>query len=379
MHAKKANLLGFTESELMDFADSIGESKYRGRQMFRWLYERGARDFGSMTDLGRDLRERLSEVASIGQLTLVTRRVSPVDGTTKFLFALPGEEHIETVLIPPASSFADPHDTEEEEEQQRLTLCVSTQAGCPLDCAFCATATMGLRRNLSAGEIVDQVLQVRRITGRKITNIVFMGMGEPMLNYENVFRAVDIMIGGIGIAARRITVSTAGRADKIIRMGRENRKVKLAVSLHSAIDRTRTALMPINKKYNVQTLIAALREYYAAIRRRITYEYIFFDGINDTDEEVDALIALARQVPCKINVIPFHAIDSSRSGTAALRPSPRMEEHVERLRRSNLTVMVRSNAGEDINAACGQLAVRTGHARGRVSFSRIPTLAPGNG
>jgi 23S rRNA (adenine2503-C2)-methyltransferase len=373
MHAKKANLLGFTESELVDFADSIGESKYRGRQIFRWLYERGARDFGSMTDLGRDLRERLGEAASIDQLTLVTRRVSPVDGTTKFLFALPGEERIETVLIPPASSFADTHDTAED-EQQRLTLCVSTQAGCPLDCAFCATATMGFRKNLSAGEIVDQVLQVRTISGRKITNIVFMGMGEPMLNYENVFRAVDIMVGGIGIAARRITVSTAGRADKIIRMGRENRKVKLAVSLHSAIDRTRTALMPINRKYNVQTLIAALREYYAATRRRITYEYIFFDGINDTDEEVDALIAVARQVPCKINVIPFHTIDSNRSGSPPLRPSPRMKEHVERLRRSNLTVMVRSNAGEDINAACGQLAVRTGHVHGRATVSHIPAL-----
>ncbi len=377
MHAKKANLLGFTESELEDFADSIGESKYRGRQIFRWLYERGVRDFGSMTDLGRDLRQRLSEAASIDQLTLVTQRVSPLDGTTKFLFALPGAEHIETVLIPPASSFADTHDMAEE-EQQRLTLCVSTQAGCPLDCAFCATATMGFRKNLTVGEIVDQVLQVRRITGRKITNIVFMGMGEPMLNYENVFRAVDVMIGGIGIAARRITVSTAGRADKIIRMGRENRKVKLAVSLHSAVDRTRTALMPINTKYNVQTLIAALRDYYAATRRRITYEYIFFDGINDTDEEVDGLIAIARQVPCKLNVIPFHAIDGNRSLSAPLRPSPRMEEHVERLRRSNLTVMVRSNAGEDINAACGQLAVRTEHARGRASFSHIPTLAGGN-
>jgi 23S rRNA (adenine2503-C2)-methyltransferase len=377
MRAKKANLLGLTESELVDFVDSIGEPKYHGRQLFRWLYERGAQDFGSMTDLGKGLRERLHEEASIDRLTLVDSRVSPLDRTTKFLFALPGGQHIETVLIPPASAFADTH-AAAEEEQQRLTLCVSTQAGCPLDCVFCATATMGFQKNLTAGEIVDQVLQVRRITGRRITNIVFMGMGEPLLNYGNVFRAVDIMTGGVGIAARRITVSTAGRADKILLMGREKRRVKLAVSLHSAVDRTRTALMPINSRYNVQTLIAALCEYYTATRRRVTYEYIFFDGINDTDEEVAALISVARQVPCKINVIPYHAIGINRPGTIALRPSPRMKELVERLRRSNLTVMVRSNAGEDINAACGQLAVRTERARAHTSVSHTPILARGN-
>ncbi|MDH3251428.1 MAG: 23S rRNA (adenine(2503)-C(2))-methyltransferase RlmN, partial [Ignavibacteria bacterium] len=161
MSAKKANLLGLTEAELVDFADSIGESGYRGRQMFRWLYERGAQDFESMTDLGRSLRDRLSEEARIDQLTLVTSRVSPLDGTTKFLFTLSGGPRIETVLIPPASSFADAS-AAGEDEQRRLTLCVSTQAGCPLDCVFCATATMGFQRNLTAGEIVDQVLQVRR-------------------------------------------------------------------------------------------------------------------------------------------------------------------------------------------------------------------------
>jgi 23S rRNA (adenine2503-C2)-methyltransferase len=262
------------------------------------------------------------------------------------------------VLILPSSAFAGP-EAAGEEEQRRLTLCVSTQVGCPLDCAFCATGTMGFLRNLTSGEIVDQVRQVRRATGKRITNVVFMGMGEPLLNYESTLAATDLLSEGFGIAFRRMTVSTAGWVDGILRLAEERRKVKLAVSLHAATDETRSAIMPVNRRFPLERLMAAIEVYYRATRRRVTYEMIFFDGLNDAEKDVERLITLARRVPSKINVIPFHSIAfTALSGLAAsLRPSPRMQKIVARLRDARLTVMVRSSAGEDITAACGQLAV----------------------
>lgn len=360
MSAAKQNLLGLTREELAGLTESIGEPRYRGQQIFSWLYSRGATSFTAMTDLGKAFRERLEMRATITGLTLESRRRSHHDGTTKFLFALPDGRHIESVLIPPASSFVGSGSVADD-GPGRLTLCVSTQVGCPLDCAFCATGVMGFRRNLTTGEIVDQVLQVQRMTPNAITNIVFMGMGEPLMNYGSVMNAAEIMTAGIGITARRITISTAGQADRIRQMGDEKRKVKLAVSLHSAVNATRTRLMPINRKFDLTALRLALEYYYHRIQRRVTYEVIFFDGVNDTDPEVARLITFARHVPCKLNIIPFHSIAFTGVGGqgADLRPSTRMEEIVERLRLAHLTVMVRSNAGEDIEGACGQLAVLT--------------------
>ncbi len=355
----KTNLLGLTEKELADFAESVDEPRYRGKQLFGWLYERGVTDFRSMTDLAKSFRERLAAMASIGGIVPMDRQFSRQDGTTKFLFGLPDGLKIESVLIPPTTAFSDDSDAPEE-PQRRLTLCVSTQVGCPLDCKFCATGTMGFFRNLTSGEIVDQVLHVRRLTGQRITNIVYMGMGEPLLNYERVMNAAEIFATGVGIAFKRITVSTAGWADQIRRLGDEKRRIKLAVSLHSAVDETRSRLMPINKKFPLAKLMDAVGHYYEQTRQRITYEFIFFDGINDTPQEVRRLIALARRVPSKINVIPYHSIDfTAPSGFAAsLRPSPKTVAIVEELRTHNLTVFMRSSAGEDIDAACGQLAVR---------------------
>jgi 23S rRNA (adenine2503-C2)-methyltransferase len=352
------NLQGLTEVELVEFAREIGESPYRGRQMFRWLYRRGAGSFEEMTDLARSFRERLMKEAVIAGVTAVTERRSARDGTVKYLFRLADGLQVESVLIPPASSFTGP-EASAEEEQRRLTVCISTQVGCPLDCSFCATGTMGFVRNLTTGEIVDQALQVRRRSGREITNVVFMGMGEPMLNYDAVMNAAGIMTDGMNIAARRITISTAGWADAIRRMGDERRKVKLAVSLHSAVEETRRRLMPVTRRYPVSGLVDAIEYYYRRTKRRVTYEVVFFDGINDTDRELRELIRIARRVPCKINVIPFHSIAfTAPSGLAAtLRPSPRMDAAVETLRARNLTVMIRSSAGEDIEGACGQLAV----------------------
>jgi 23S rRNA (adenine2503-C2)-methyltransferase len=358
MPSSKQNLLGLDQSELAAFAENLGEQPYRGRQLFGWLYTRGIDDVRAMNNLSLEFRQRLQLAAVIDGITPALIRRSPLDGTTKFLFSLSDGLKIESVLIPPASAFVQGA-TRSDDEQGRLTLCVSTQAGCPLDCAFCATATMGYSRNLTTGEIVDQFRKVQRSSEKTITNVVFMGMGEPLMNYDSVMRAVDILSEGMGVAARRITISTAGLADRIRQMGEEQRKPKLALSLHSAVEKTRSALMPITRKFSLEDLRASLEYYYRRTRMRVTYEQIFFDGVNDSDRELAALIRFARHVPCKINVIPYHSIDFT--GNAArrlfLKPSPRMPELVERLREAHLTVMVRSNAGEDIEGACGQLAV----------------------
>jgi 23S rRNA (adenine2503-C2)-methyltransferase len=296
-------------------------------------------------------------------LALVTSRRSERDGTTKLLLRLPDGLAIETVIIPP--------DADAPDAERRLTVCVSTQVGCPLDCAFCATGTMGFTRNLTAGEIVEQVLHAQRLADRRISNIVFMGMGEPMLNYDEVMKAVDILTDnrGANMSARRITISTAGYVDQIRRMADEDRTVKLALSLHALDETKRTALMPITKKYGIAALTDALDDYYRRTRIRPTLEYIPFEGFNDTNADADLLIRFARRVPCKVNLIPFHSIEFTRpAGFAAqLRPSSRarIEAFAARLREAHLTVMVRSSAGEDIEAACGQLAVAESSRPGR--------------
>lgn len=375
MVAEKQNFLGLSKEELCEAMDQIGESSYRGRQIFNWIYRRGVDSFSEMSDLGRELRSRLTSVASIVGIVPVARQTSSVDGTTKFLFELNGGGKIETVLIPPASAFRR-GEAEGEDEQRRLTLCVSTQVGCPLDCAFCATATMGFLRNLSAGEMIDQLRKVARVSSRPVTNIVFMGMGEPLLNYDEVMKAADVFSGAMGITCRRITVSTAGWVEGIRRLADERRRLKLAISLHSAVQETRSRLMPINRRLGLEELLEAIEYYYRKTKQRVTYEYILFDGINDSRDEVHRLVKFARRVPCKINIIPFHPIDSALSGRSAtqLRPSPRMAEVVDGLRNAQLTVMVRSSAGEDISAACGQLAVRLDRRRTRVDARSAPLI-----
>jgi 23S rRNA (adenine2503-C2)-methyltransferase len=325
--------------------------------MFTWLYGKRAQSFAEMTDISKDFRSVLEGVATIENLRIVASEVSKRDGTTKYLFELSDGLNIESVLIPPERNSP--------AAEKRLTLCISTQVGCPLDCKFCATGTMGFFRNLTAGEIVDQVIQAQNQSPRRITNVVFMGMGEPMLNYENVMKAVEILNAddSLNIGARHMTISTAGYADKIRQMADEGRTVKLALSLHSLDNAKRTQLMPITKKFSVDELMDAMEYYYRRTRHRPTFEYILFDGFNDTDADAQRLINVSKRFPCKINIIPFHSIAFTHPDPSAfaatLRPSSRkrMEEFVERLRRAHLTVMVRSSAGEDINAACGQLAV----------------------
>ena len=352
----KTNFKGQTLQEIQRFVESLGGQRYRATQLFSWLYAKKAQSFDEMSNLSKSFRAILEQAATIENLELVTKQVSALDGTTKFLFRLSDGLIIESVLIP--AEEASPT------AGKRLTLCISTQVGCPLDCKFCATGTMGFFRNLTTGEIVDQVLQAQRQSPKRITNIVYMGMGEPMLNYDNVMKSVEILNAekGPAIGSRHITISTAGYADRIRRMADEDRKVKLALSLHSLDDEKRSRIMPINKKFNVATLLDALEYYYHKTRRRPTFEYILFDGFNDTREDVRRLVTVSKRIPCKVNVIPFHSIEFTHpSGIATtLRPTSRegIETFVQQLKEGHVTVMVRSSAGADIDAACGQLALK---------------------
>ncbi len=353
----RIRLKGLSFDELQSFAESMGEKRFRGAQLYAWLYAKSAQSFDEMTDISREFRALLHQSASIGNLEVVTTSRSFADATTKYLFRLDDGAAVESVLIPP--------DKDSPGVDRRLTLCVSTQVGCPLDCKFCATGTMGFSRNLTSGEIVDQVLQAQRLSHRRITNLVYMGMGEPMLNYDEVMKSVDILSDdrALNIGTRHITISTAGYADRIRRMADENRKVKLALSLHTLDNEKRVSIMPITKKYPVPELLDALAYYYHRVRRRPTLEYILFDGFNDTDEDLRRLIAVSKRFPLKVNLIPFHSIAFTHpSGIGAeLRPTPRerIESFAAALRTANITVMVRNSSGQDINAACGQLALST--------------------
>lgn len=383
MRQLRVNIKGLTLTELEKFAESVGERRYRGKQLFEWLYRKRVTSFETMSSFSKSLRHKLTNAASIDSLSLISTQQSRDDGTTKYLFELNDGKRIESVLIPPRAAF-DSGDSITEEEQKRMTLCVSTQVGCALDCAFCATASMGILRNLTAGEIIDQLIQATAESGRKITNVVYMGMGEPLMNYDQVMNSTEIISTGMGIAARRITISTAGWIPKIKQLADEQRKMKLAVSLHSLDENIRSRLMPVNRKFPLPRLLDALQYYYKATKLRVTFEYILFDGLNDQENDLRRLIKLSKSIPCKINIIPFHGIGfiHPTGFSAGLRPTPRLraEDFVRKLREAHLTVFVRSSAGEDIDAACGQLALHDPHGRSvqknnRPSHSFQPSIA----
>ena len=334
----------------------LGEPAYRARQLYQWVYAKRAASFDEMTSFNHALRERLAGHAALRTLTTLDTQHSE-DGTIKYLFRTQDNLNIEAVLIPSEAR-------DDQDEPKRQTLCLSTQVGCPLDCKFCATASMKLKRNLTAGEILEQFMLVSSSSGRDITNIVYMGMGEPMLNYENVFDSVALFTDPDNelVAARRITVSTSGLPDAIRRMADEGQKVKLALSLHALTDKLRSELMPINRRFDLRTVLEAVEYYYRKTRRPITYEYILFAGINDTDDDVRRLARITRRVPSKVNVIPFHEIEfTNPTGISAeLRSTPpeAFNLFVAKLKGEGVQVMVRSSSGEDIDAACGQLAIK---------------------
>ena len=354
---KKYQLKGLTVSELREYFESIGETKFRGEQVFNWMYNHLSTDFSEMQNLPKTLREKLDEGCSLKTLDVVTVQDSPSTGTKKYLFKTEDGKNIESVVIP---------------EKDRSTLCISTQVGCPLDCKFCATGLMGYKRNLTAGEIVDQYFMAAKANGRAgalhgkqaITNIVYMGMGEPLLNFNNTLKSLQIFTTELntGISRNRITVSTSGIPNKIKELADREIRVKLALSLHSCFENIRTLIMPINKKYSLAENIEAIKYYLNKTKTRITFEYTMLKGINDRDEDVKALTKLCKQLPAKINVIPFNSIAHMAPDgiSAELEPTSRNKIHdfVEKLRNNNITVMIRETQGDDIAAACGQLAVK---------------------
>ncbi|HTR80939.1 MAG TPA: 23S rRNA (adenine(2503)-C(2))-methyltransferase RlmN [Bacteroidota bacterium] len=352
----QTNLKGLPLHDLEAFVASIGEPRYRAKQLFAWLYKHRATSFNAMTNFSQDLRNRLEAQATIAHLAIADQQRSASDGTVKYLFSLDDGLKVESVLIPPRKESID--------AEKRLTLCISTQVGCPLDCKFCATATMGFARNLTVGEIIDQILTAQSLTDKPITNIVYMGMGEPMLNYDNVMASIDIIASDIGMAIspRRITVSTAGYAEQIRRMADEGRKAKLALSLHSLDNPTRTRLMPITKKYPVEELLDALEYYCHTTRKNVMLEYILFEGLNDREADVKNIIKASKRFPCRVNMIPFHSISFTMRGGFSASLKGASEESVARfakkLRDADIPVFIRHSAGEDIDAACGQLAVK---------------------
>ncbi len=338
--------------ELLRSDFSISE-QFRADQLYDWLYIRRAGPVSYMSNLPKDLRTALELRYSIPTLT-VQHVSKSADGTKKFLFGLDDNRSIETVLIPSEMRG---------ERIPRRTLCVSTQVGCPLDCKFCATASLKLKRNLTTAEILLQIFEVERITGEAITNLVFMGMGEPMLNYEHLVRALRIITDPRTemLVARRVTVSTSGIPEAIRNFANEGLNVKLALSLHATTNALRTQLMPINKRYPLEEVLSAMETYYKTTGRPVTYEYILFDGLNDSHADATRLAKIARRVPSRVNIIPFHPIDFTHpTGFASeLRPASQaaFERFIMLLRDAGVTALVRTSSGKDIEAACGQLAL----------------------
>jgi 23S rRNA (adenine2503-C2)-methyltransferase len=341
------NLIGLDQDALRSFCAGLGEKPYRARQLLRWIHQAGVDDFSAMTDMSKGLRERLAESASIAA-PRVLRDTTAADGTRKWLLDVGTGNAIEAVFIP---------------ESNRGTLCISSQAGCALECSFCSTGKQGFNRNLSVEEIIGQLWLANRSLGRGVTeerpisNVVMMGMGEPLANFDNVVAAMRLMLddSAYGLSRRRVTLSTAGLVPGIDRL-REACPVALAVSLHAPDDALRDELVPINRKYPIRELLAACQRYLTkAPRDFVTFEYVMLADVNDSVAQARELAALVREVPCKINLIPFNpfpGVDYRRSAPEAI------ARFRDVLMQAGLVTTVRRTRGDDIAAACGQLAGR---------------------
>lgn len=333
------DIKNFTLEELSAFIAHLGKERFRANQIMKWVYQKKVKSFDDMTNLAKDFREALKGVAFVSSLQAIKVEVSK-DGTKKYLFQLSDGNSIESVLIP---------------DEDRLTLCISSQVGCPLDCGFCVTGSGGFVRNLTTSEIVNQICAVQDDLSEeaRLTNIVLMGMGEPLLNYDNVLKALKIMIYGDGLSfsTRKITVSTSGIVPEMLRLGSET-TANLAVSLNATTDEIRSRLMPVNKKYPLGKLLSACREYPLPPRRRITFEYILIKGVNDSPEDAKRLTRLLRGIPCKINLIPYN----EHEGSGFKRPTDEaIRAFQEILQNAGYTALLRTSKGVDISAACGQL------------------------
>ena len=371
MTAERVNLLGMPRAELAAFFVGLGEAPFRASQVMKWMYHALVEDFSAMTDLSKALRARLADIAEIRAPTLASGQEAG-DAVVKWQAAVDGGQVVETVLIPESA---------EAEVPSRRTLCISSQAGCALDCSFCATGKQGFGGNLSRAEIVGQAWRVaqhlaRRGDTRGITNIVFMGMGEPLLNFGPVMDAAEVFMDdlGFGLSKRRVTVSTAGVVPRIYDMTART-DLALAVSLHAPNDELRDTLVPINRKYPLAALLAACRHYLGTVgeRRSVTFEYTLIDGINDDLAEAQALATLLGDLRCKVNLIPFNPFADDQRGYH--RPSSaRMRRFQTTLQDAGVPSLLRTTRGDEIAAACGQL---TGAVRDRTRRrSRLLASAP---
>jgi 23S rRNA (adenine2503-C2)-methyltransferase len=326
---------------------------YRAKQIADWIYEKRVNSFEEMTDLPQDLRSRLADEFAFGNIETV-RVLGSEDTTRKFLFRLGDGNLIESVLIPASPSLYG-------STSDRRTICVSTQVGCAYGCKFCASGLDGFSRNLDASEIVQQLIAVEKASGERIDNVVFMGMGEPLANFANVVRAIRIINApwGLEIGARHITVSTSGLAPQIRKLADEPLQSRLAISLHGATDEVRNKIMPVNRKYNLTTLLAACDYYASRKKQRIYFEYILIAGVNDAEEQAHLLAAHARRLGAKVNLIPYNTVE----GLEWSRPSrQRQERFLSILREHGTVATLRREKGHDIEAACGQLRLQTKRA-----------------
>ena len=335
------------------FAEGMGQPRFRGRQLFRWMWARGADSFEAMTDLPKAFRERLSAETTLGTPEITTLREAK-DGTLKALLTLTSGRQVETVLIP---------DFDEDGDARRMTVCVSSQVGCAMACSFCATGTMGFRQNLDAGEIAAQVLYAGQLSqerfGRGVSNVVFMGMGEPLQNMQNVLGAIEVMTHpeGLGLSPRRITVSTVGLARRIRELADRGVKFGLAVSLHAPFDAKRSSIMPVNRSEatDLTALKDAIRYFTQKTGSRVTYEYCMFEGFNDSEADARELARVSAWAPSKVNLILYNPVEGlgfRRSDEEVL------NRFVRVLVSKGVIVTVRRSRGQDIDAACGQLAVK---------------------
>ena len=339
----KRDIRSLTKEELRTFFTEHGMKAFRGNQVYEWLWHKGAHDFDSMTNISKETRQFLLDHFVINHIEVDDMQQSS-DGTIKNAIRLHDGLVVESVFIP---------------TNTRTTACVSSQVGCSLNCTFCATARLKKMRNLNPDEIYDQVVaidrQSRAYKGHKLNNIVFMGMGEPLLNYKNVLKSIEMITSdeGLGMSPRRITLSTVGLHKMIIKLADDDVKFNLAVSLHSAIDEVRSKMMPINDKSTLADLLQSLQYWYARTNRVVTFEYVVWKGINDKKKDIDALVAYCKKVPSKVNIIEYNAIEEDgfvQADEAAI------AYYQRELERNNITVNIRHSRGKDIDAACGQLA-----------------------
>lgn len=346
MQIDKKDIRSLSKEQLRDFFVSNGDKAFRGNQVYEWLWSKGAHHFEDMTNVSKETRNMLETHFIINHIKVDQMQRSE-DGTVKNAVRLHDGLVVESVLIPTHS---------------RTTACVSSQVGCSLDCNFCATARLKRMRNLNPDEIYDQVIAIdkesRLYYNRPLSNIVFMGMGEPLMNYNNVIKAIEMITSneGLGMSPKRITVSTSGIPKMIKKMADDGVKFKLAVSLHTAIDEVRSQIMPFSKNFPLQDLRESLEYWYKMTKSKITYEYVVWKGINDTKEAIDALVKFCKYVPCKVNLIEYNPIDDGLFQQAS---SETINQYIKALENNDIVVKVRRSRGKDIDAACGQLANKT--------------------